>query len=195
LEHGVRYCIDQGIDLPSNWENVRRDQLAMGELIEVASEISKRLGAPGSGLYAEWLQKTVGVLRATTPGPIRALREWGCPIATTNYDVLITQETGLEPITWQDREWLVQFHRGEKTAVLHLHGIFTHARSVVLGAHSYEDVIRDPAIRDVMRALVIGKSLVFVGCGTGGLRDPNIGGLLRWYQETLKDLVCPSVFD
>jgi hypothetical protein len=50
------------------------------------------------------------------------LFEWGALISTTNYDTLITQQTGLEAITWRDREWLVQFHQGERKAVLHLHG-------------------------------------------------------------------------
>ena len=191
LDHGVRYCVDH-LQSSEDWARLRREQLKLGEFIEVASEVSKKLSAPKSGLYAGWLQETVGKLTALEPRLIRSLRAWGSPIATTNYDTLISQQTGIEPITWQDRAWLAQFFDGEIKRVLHLHGVYTKPETVILGARSYEDVVRDRTIQDMMKALVIGKILVFVGCGPAGLSDPNIGGLMRWYQEVLGETVRPS---
>src|SRR5208337_3644727 len=101
-------------------------------------------------------------------------------------------QTGLEPITWQDRAWLAQFVAGEIKRVLHLHGVHHRPETVVLGAGSYEDVVRDRTIQDVMKALVIAKTLVFVGCGHAGLSDPNMGGLIRWYREVLGETIRPS---
>ena len=191
LEHGIRYCIDQ-LHVSEDWVRLRRDQLKLGEFVEVASEISKKLGAPASGMFAGWLQETVGRLTVSDPRLIRAIAGWGAPIATTNYDTLISQQTGLEPITWQDRAWLAQFLAGEIKRVLHLHGVHHRPETVVLGAGSYEDVVRDRTIQDVMKALVIAKTLVFVGCGQAGLGDPNIGGLIRWYREVLGETIRPS---
>src|SRR5262249_42775650 len=158
-------------------------QLRLGEFIDAASEISRRLGAPKSGNYAGWLQETVGSLIVTESAPIMALKSWGALIATTNYDTLISQQTGLDPITWQDRSWLIQFFGGHVDRVLHLHGVYTKPETVVLGARSYEDVVRDQTIQGLMKGLVIGKTLVFVGCGLAGMSDPNIGGLIDWYKE------------
>ncbi|MDR3638812.1 MAG: SIR2 family protein [Isosphaeraceae bacterium] len=166
--------------------------MKLGEFIEVASEVSKQLGAPRSGLYAGWLQETVGKLTASEPRLIRAISTWGSPIATTNYDTLLSQQTGLEPITWKDHSWLAQFFDGDVKRVLHLHGVYTRPETVVLGARSYEDVIRDREIQDAMKALVFGKTLVFVGCGVAGLGDPNIGGLISWYKDVLGEMVRPS---
>jgi hypothetical protein len=93
LEDGVAYCQSLlGPSLPAGWADRRRDQLAHGdteEVISVAEEITRRLGGPGGGEFARWLERSVGRVAATRPAVLEALAILGVPLATTNYDGLL----------------------------------------------------------------------------------------------------------
>src|SRR5262249_18126776 len=106
------------------------------------------------------MQDTIGKLTLVEPDLIESLARLAAPIATTNYDILISRHTGRQRITWKDREWLLQFHRGEISAVLHLHGSFDQADTIVFGIRSYDDVVKDQTIQDILRSLFIAKTLV-----------------------------------
>src|SRR5262249_22319206 len=116
------------------------------------------------------------------PSLIRAIQALNVPIATTNYDGLIEDVTGLPPITWRQRTDVERFVNGDKPGVLHLHGYWNDPASVVLGIRSYEEVLKDSHIQAILRGFVITRTLVFVGCG-GGLDDPNFKALLDWIRE------------
>jgi len=115
---------------------------------------------------------------------LEALSELDVPIATTNYDGLIEEVTGLEPVTWRDRNRVQRVIRGDEAGGLHLHGFWGDPQSVVLGVRSYDDVVSDPHAQATLRALAIVKSFLLVGFGAG-LTDPNFGALREWMREAL----------
>jgi len=59
-------------------------------------------------------------------------------MATTNYDDLITQVTGLPVVVWTETDKLVRVIRGEEKGIIHLHGCWNRPESVVLGTRSYD---------------------------------------------------------
>jgi hypothetical protein len=186
LEDGVAYCQSLlGPSLPPGWAERRRDQLASGdteELISAAEDITRRLGGPGGGEYLNWLEQSVGQLTATRPEVLEALAGLGAPLATTNYDGLLEQATGLPAVTWRDGVRVQQVLRSQRKAVLHLHGHWEDPTSVVLGIRSYEAVLGDAHAEAMRKALAATQTLVFVGCGAG-LADPNFTELRRWLGE------------
>jgi hypothetical protein len=155
----------------------------MDEVLSVAEQIYSRLGAPEGGEYACWLSDTVGRLEVRCPDVLEALRDLGVPIITTNYDSLIEDVTGLQPVTWRETWRVEQVLRGDASGVLHIHGHWDDPASVVLGIRSYQEILKDNHSQAVLRGLRTMQSLMFVGFGAG-LADPNFDAFLRWSQET-----------
>lgn len=160
------------------------DQIDTGDLhmmLAAAEVVSDKLGAPGGGEWRRWLRESVGALRAEQRDVIEALRDLGVVLATTNYDGLIEEVTGLPAVTWRDGAVVERVLRGDEEGVLHLHGLWRDPESVVLGVRDYEKVLGDAHAQTMQRALRLLNTLLFVGCGEG-LHDPNFGALLRWSE-------------
>ena len=136
----------------------------------MATKVSSKLNAPEGGEYRRWLRETVGSLRPHNREVIDALHGLGLQIATT---------TGLPAVTWMEGSKVERVIRGEDKGVLHLHGHWERPESVILGLHSYEQVMSNAHAQTVLRALQTMKTLLFVGFGAG-LKDPNFGRFLQW---------------
>lgn len=189
LRDGVRRCVDLGL-ANDKWRTSLLTEIELGvdpegdpdALLAAAEKIARRLDAPNGGEYSRWLRETVGALTAHHSDVLSALASLGAPICTTNYDGLLEEATGLPTITWSDTSKVVRFLRGEKPAILHLHGHWDRPETIVFGTRSYEDILRSPAAQVLQQLQTLNRSLLFVGCGAG-LADPNIGGLFRWFGE------------
>jgi DNA-binding CsgD family transcriptional regulator len=182
LEDGVDRCCEIVKPLPAGWRERVLAEIYSGDLddlLSAAEKVSRKLGARSGGEYCRWLRETVGLLKAQRPGVIEALHGLGVRFATTNYDGLIEDVTGLQPVTWTEGAKVERLIRGDDKGVLHLHGYWDKPESVVLGIRSYEEVMGNVHAQNVLHALQTMKTLLFVGCGAG-LKDPNFGSLLRW---------------
>jgi hypothetical protein len=69
--------------------------------------------------------------------------------------------------------------RGEDKGVIHLHGYWDSPETIVLSAESYEKVLGSEHTQELMRALRMMRTLVFVGFGEG-LCDPNFEAFFDW---------------
>jgi len=65
------------------------------------------------------------------------------------------------------------------SGVIHWHGHYQRPREVVLDLSHYDDVVRDEYLRKVLSSLLSTRVMLFIGCGSGGLSDPNLGTLLQ----------------
>jgi hypothetical protein len=188
LEDGISRCEQMFHDLPDRWADELRGRMSAGavdDLLFVADEVTRVLGGPRGGEYRRWLREAVGSLEPEDPAIIEALCDLGVPIATTNYDSLIERVTGLESVTWRSGPRVERSVRGDEPGVLHLHGHWEDPESVVLGIHSYGDVLGDAYAQFVPRALSAFNSLLFVGCGEG-LKDPNFLALRQWLGDVFE---------
>jgi SIR2-like domain len=185
LDDGISRCEQLYLTLPDGWGDALRAKLRSGrveDLLAAADEVGASLGAPSGGEYRRWLRETVGALEVRDASVIEALRDLQIPIATTNYDSLIEDVTGLEPVTWRDDARMVRVLRRDEAGILHLHGHWEDPDSVVLGVRSYRDVLGDVHAQFLQQAITAFNSLLFVGCGEG-LKDPNFGALRRWLAQ------------
>lgn len=188
LEHGAKYCRS----LPSTqvddaWEHRIHDQINSGDLIDLltaAENISEHLEAPKGAEFRRWLKESIGSLHLERREVFHALRDLGVPIATTNYDGLIEEATGLSPFTWMDGPQFHETLRGARNGILHLHGYWDKPESVVLGVRSYAEVLGNAHAQAMQQAMCVFRTLVFIGFGAG-LHDPNFRGLLKWMGTTL----------
>ena len=145
LRNGVERCAAMVPGLGTRWAERVRSEIESGDsddLLSAAEKISSKLGSQG-GEYGRWLRETVGALRIERSDVITALKELGVPIATTNYDSLIEQVTGLQSVSWRQGAQVEYLIRGAEPGVLHLHGYWQDPQSVVLGIRSYEAVLGD----------------------------------------------------
>lgn len=182
LESGVEYCRRYNPTLDAAWEERVRDDIQsprMEDLLSAAERISTFLGGPTGGNFRKWLKETVGRLRPTDRSVLVALRDLGLPLATTNYDGLLEEETVLLPITWRDTPLAIDWLRGNEPGIFHWHGFWREPESVVLGIRSYQQIIGNQRAQDAIRALLATKVFLFVGFGAG-LRDPNFAQLRKW---------------
>ncbi len=187
LLDGLDKCVDLDGSLKAKWRGqvdglILSDDLDM--LLSAAELISGKLGAPNGGEWKRWLRESVGAMKASNRDVIEALRDLNVPLATTNYDNLLTEVTGRPPVIWMDGDKIQRVVRGDDKGILHLHGLWDRSESLVLGIRSYEKVLGDKHAHIVQHALSFCKTLVFVGFGEG-LADPNFGALLDWMGKVL----------
>lgn len=189
LRSGVDHVEAVEHRLPPRWADRQREAIDTGEVVEllgVAEQIARRLGSPRGGEYRRWLRESVGKLKVESRTVIDALLTLGAPLCTTNYDVLLEEASGLDPVTWRDPARFERVIRGEDNAIVHLHGHFRDPESVVLGIRAYEEVLGHEPSQTLLRALRTYKTLLFIGYGAG-LSDPNFKSFLDWAERVFPE--------
>ena len=118
----IELGIQRVADLDTNadaWANDSESRLKTGAAstwIEVADEITDRLGGPHNAEFATWIAEEVGTLAAAEDDAlISAISALGCPIATTNYDDVLAKAINLPPILWSDPVGTHEFLFGKRT--------------------------------------------------------------------------------
>jgi SIR2-like domain len=186
LRHGLQWCRDRhGASVSAARFAAYEELLEEGDLIQVANFIASTLRSAHEGQYSRWLIDSIGSLQILNEQVIRALKDWGARIATTNYDGLIEKITGRHPVTWKDGALVDQFLNGDSQDILHLHGQYRYPETVVLDATNYEQICQDQGTQDRLKSILRRDRVVFVGCGAG-LNDPNFGMLLKWSRNALE---------
>ncbi|WP_224371756.1 VMAP-C domain-containing protein [Hyalangium versicolor] len=182
IEDGIDFCLKQKL-ADKAWADFRRLQLAQpgtDERISAAEQLQRKMGGPQGSRYADWLEESVGALRLKQRDVVDALHAFGTRLATTNYDGLLEEATGLPPVTWRNAREVERALRSEPPAILHLHGHWKDPESVILGIRDYERVLNDKAFQQLQAAIGALGTLVFVGSGLDGMGDPNVGALFEW---------------
>jgi hypothetical protein len=189
LKQGVHFCQHTESVLGAAEAQLLDMQISLGEtdfLIAAAELITARLRGKRPGAFRRWLKDSVGKLESKQPEIIQTLAGWPVKLATLNYDRLIEAVTNRQPITWQQRDKIEDVLRDGNDAVIHLHGYFDEPESVILGLSSYAKVANDPHTQTVLQLFTLGRTLLFVGCGST-FQDPNFSRLIEWGREALKD--------
>jgi hypothetical protein len=183
LQNGADRCRVIDPTITDKWLDRVRQDIESGDnedLLASAEKISIKL--QNGGEYGRWLQDTVALLKARDRRIIEALAKLPVQIATTNYDSLLEDVTGRQPVTWLQPESVDRWIRGDSHGILHLHGFWQDPKSVVLGIRSYDQVVGDERIQTLLKAIWATRTFLFIGYGKG-LKDPNFGALLNWARR------------
>jgi hypothetical protein len=189
LEHGVDRL--SAIGAAEGDEEVLLGLIRRGKadlMINAAETITDRLKRRSEGTFRSWLADTIGQLKLQDSNLLREVAALPGVVATLNYDHLLEQATSLPPITWQEADAVQEVLRGNRKAILHLHGEYRRPESVVLGLASYQKAKDDPHAKAILQCFTLDKTLLFVGCGDTVL-DPNFQQLIAWGTEALHDVV------
>jgi tetratricopeptide (TPR) repeat protein len=164
-------------------QNINSGDLTLA--LAAAQSMQKHLGVSG---FQRWLNNSVGTFKNALRDPpevIQALSALQIPIITLNYDDTITHVTHRKPFTWKDDDAVGKVLRGNLENVLHLHGYYERADTVVFSLEDYAEIIRHPHTQAVLQALQSTKTLLFIGCGDT-FSDPNFSRLLEWAKPIFK---------
>ena len=189
LTDGMARCEQLALrPLPAGWGDRTRAQIESGdveELLLAAEAVTGRLGGREHGEYRRWLRETVGQLNASHREVLKALRDLGGILATTNYDGLLEKVSGRPAVTWQDTARAQAVLKGDEQAIVHLHGFWQEPGSVVLGVRSYEQLLGAEHAQAMQQAMAAMGTLLFVGFGAG-LADPNFAALRAWMARLFR---------
>lgn len=181
IANGIEHCVETHLLSEADARSLRKQlkSKAVEDRLAVAEKVSQALGAPDGGEFRRWLRDSVGRLELKDRAIVDAIHALGAPIATTNYDDLLTRGRGLGHVPWTDGPAAHEIIRGDGGGVLHFHGCFDQPASVILGVRSYDTLLASRGAQAIQRAVVANRTLLFIGCGDG-LSDPNFGALLEW---------------
>ena len=189
LKNGLVYCKSRCHTLQDTWFSTTKsliDEQAADSLIDAASRIEKALRGVHDGVYARWLNDSVGSLKLVDRSIVDAILDLGTRIVTTNYDNLFELASQRLAVVWSEHNLAMQVLRGDNSGILHLHGHFQYPVTVVFGSKTYADICRDSTTQSYLKSTFALNTIVFVGCGAG-VEDPNFGGLFEWSEDVFKD--------
>ena len=185
IELGIRRVADLDSNA-TNWAATSLGKLTAGDTttwIAIADEVTDKLGGAHNAEFATWMRDQVGGLLLSRHDLLDALLALDCPVATTNYDDILSKASGRAAILWDDHAATYQFLHGERDGILHIHGYWRSPRSVVLGSKSYDRHFLDARRQLLTQIATLDRPTIFIGCSQDGLADPDFSRLDNFLSE------------
>lgn len=184
LQSGLEYCESYGKPEPNSktiklLKNLLDSDGDIDLWLSVATFIERKLCSSNLIDWRNWLEETVGRFKVSNTEFVNCIQKLNAPLITTNYDTLLFQsDSGVARYTWREADhWARRMGNGK--SILHLHGVYEHPKSVILGVSSYDKILGDQACQCILKALGQFNSFLFIGFGSG-LEDPNLSSLINW---------------
>ena len=185
IESGVRR-VEELFPNEPGWAHYARERLATSDTaqwVQVADEVTRKIGGAQGAEMSRWLRECFAGLHCVNRDLFDAIVGLNCPIATTNYDLLITNATGIPPVNWMDAGNVLQVLKGDQPGIIHLHGLWTEPASVILGTSSYAELNADGPNRLLRTIQAVTTPTLLVGCGIDGVTDEDF----TFLRSTLAD--------
>lgn len=193
LNHGIDHLVDTDHFTLNYGHRLKGDlkrafsPFKLDDALRHAENIEQSLTVLGVDDFEAWLSSAFAGLspapgKAKTLEALRDLETAGALLLTTNYDSLLADVTDLPPVTWEEHDDFYRVMDRQARGILHVHGHWQRSSSVILGKGSYERIKEGSNFQDLLKALWLGNTWVYVGCGDG-LDDPNLGKLLDWARH------------
>lgn len=147
--------------------------------------------AKRDGSYTYWMQTAFEsniIINSRLAATLQKLVRAQTVFATTNYDLLLEEATGLSAISYENPD--IAFSMLDKhlsTSVIHIHGIYDSAHGVdniIADNQQYATIVADQGAQFIQGVLGT-RTLVFVGCGQT-TEDANISRFIEFANKHLK---------
>jgi len=185
IENGIQRAVDLGV-AHATWAAYARHRLGSGgadEWIAVADELTSLLGTQRGREFSQWLEAQIAPLASNENFLLATLVDLQSPLATTNYDDILTAYTGLPAILWNDYAQVAAFLKDERSGVLYLHGHWRQPETVILGSSSYENLTTEPRRNLLQQLAGLTRPTLFVGCSADGLADPDFAKFDQFIRD------------
>lgn len=140
--------------------------------------------------YHDYMNATIGSLAVSNnslASSFQAINRCGDYIATTNYDLLIEQATGLDSYTYTQSGDILKALKGDaERKVIHLHGLYDPdcgVDDIIADSNQYNSIIANQGAQFIQNLLST-NTIIVIGCGAT-LDDPNLAGFLSFTQKQL----------
>ena len=159
-----------------------------GNLISVVGKVLSATKADGT--YRDWMHEsfeTQHVTNASLADTLKKLLITRDVFATTNYDLLLEQATGLQALSYEEPDKaFTMIDQKKNDCVLHIHGLYDSARgidNIVADQAQYDAVLNDQGAQFIQHILGT-RTLIFVGCGQT-TEDANISRFIQFAKNYL----------
>lgn len=140
--------------------------------------------------YDEWMHRAFevdGVTNQSLAETLKKLLITQDVFATTNYDHLLEQATGLAALSYADtQQAFYMLDQRKSNAVLHIHGEYDSVRgidNIIANEEQYQAILNDKGAQFLQQILGT-RTLIFVGCGQT-TEDANIAQFIRFARDYL----------
>lgn len=158
-------------------------------LVRVVGEVIRATKA--EGVYDDWMRNSIEsahVENITLAETLKKLLITQDVFATTNYDLLLEEATGLKAISYLEPDKAFEMvDKRISTAVIHLHGVYDSVKgidSIVADEIQYHSVLNDKGAQFIQNILGT-RTLIFVGCGQT-TEDVNISQFIQFAKKYLR---------
>lgn len=198
IKHGFEYAVKYGLTdskAKEKWISILEDDAGIDDMLAVADVLCKKLNAPEGLEYSRWLTEAFSDVKINNPSLMQTIRkasDSGVRFCTLNYDSILEDATGLPGICISDTDDVINWIKGDKKAILHLHGSWKIPQSCIFSDADYNKAISDKPRDFFQRNIIVLEQLLYVGCG-GTFEDPNFQNVLKWLNEDLQSNRVPGI--
>ncbi len=186
IRDGISLISDTGI--ASNLNKALSLDDSAGNMVNIVGKVIDRLKIEGS--YPDWMNAAFGssaIVNDSLASTLKKIVIAQDVVATTNYDSLIEQATGLECYTYQDAGKVYEMLDQKRSShVLHIHGAYNpkhNIDNIVASQEQYDNVLSDEGAQFVQHVLGT-RTVIFVGCGQT-TDDVNISRFIAFAKDKL----------
>lgn len=186
IRDGISCISDTGI--ASNLNNALLSDYSTDNLVNVVGVVIDRLKTEGG--YSDWMDRAFtssSIVNDSLVSTLKLIVTAQDVVATTNYDSLIEQATGLNCYTYQDPGKVYEMLDQRRSShVLHLHGAYIpkdNIDNIVASQRQYDNVLSDEGAQFVQHVLGT-RTVIFVGCGQT-TDDVNISRFIAFANDKL----------
>lgn len=146
IEAGLERAVALHAASGESWAEACRTYLLdknADEWLYAADRVQEKLGGYEGAEYRGFFSEALSTLRNAKPAlltAIRKLADLGNPVATTNYDHVISQTFGRDRVDWLNHAGVIEALRGKRKSVWHIHGDYDHPPSVIFSRNDYHRI-------------------------------------------------------
>lgn len=143
-----------------------------------------------NGTYNDYMNATVGSLSVkdeSLASSFQSINRAGDFIATTNYDLLIEQATGLDNYSYTQPGNILASLKGDmERKIIHLHGLYDFncgVDEIIADSGQYDSIVANEGAQFIQNLLSI-NTVIIIGCGAT-VDDPNLSRFLSFANKQL----------
>jgi tetratricopeptide (TPR) repeat protein len=192
LKNGSKQCpdLDRKSEIDDLWMDYDKcSQAGRGSLlIGIADKLVHGFGGQESDKFEKWIKGVFGNIEydSNEEELVQALMDMDVPLLTTNYDTIVEKILDYPSVNIEERHQVESVIAGDEKGIIHLHGMWTNPKRIVLDWNSYREAKEDYFLQYLQDQASMGRNLLFVGFGSG-IYDPNFSSWIERIFKTIPD--------